>query len=67
MGILIKADKVAKEKSALSYARLLMEMPLNGPFLKDIDFINDWDVVVRQKVKYEWKPSQCSYCQMLGH
>ena len=67
LGIPIKTDKITKEKSTLSYARLLIEMPLNGPFPEHIDFINDWDVVVRQKVTYEWKLTQSSFCQMLGY
>jgi len=51
--IAIKTDKVTKEKIALHYARLLIEMKINGPFPDHIDFINDWDVVVRQSVRYE--------------
>ncbi|KAJ8419746.1 hypothetical protein Cgig2_019154 [Carnegiea gigantea] len=66
LGIPIKPNKITKEKSALSYARLLIEIPLNGPFPKHIDFVNDWDVIVRQKVTYEWKLTQCSFYQMLG-
>ncbi|KAJ8428605.1 hypothetical protein Cgig2_025265 [Carnegiea gigantea] len=42
-------------------------MPLKGPFPEHIDFINDWDVVVRQQVRYEWKASQCGHCKMMGH
>ena len=67
MGVPIKTDKVNKEKLTLSYAKLLIEMPLKGPFPKHIDFVSDWVVAVRQKVMYEWKPTQCSFCQMLGH
>ncbi|KAJ8431667.1 LOW QUALITY PROTEIN: hypothetical protein Cgig2_008599 [Carnegiea gigantea] len=42
-------------------------MKVNRPFPNHIDLINDWDVVVRQAVKYEWQPVKCSHCQMLGH
>ena len=63
----IKIDKVTKDKSALSYAILLIEMPLKGALPEHIEFTNDWDVTVRQKVIYERKPTQCSFRQMLGH
>jgi len=42
-------------------------MPLVRSFPETIDFINDWELVVRQKVKYKWKPTKCTQCQMLGH
>ena len=67
LGIPIKTDKVIKEKSALNYACLLVDRPMEGPFPKYIDFINDWDVVVRQPIKYEWKPITCNHCHMEGH
>ncbi|KAJ8423454.1 hypothetical protein Cgig2_012911 [Carnegiea gigantea] len=67
LGVLIKTDRVTKEKTALSYAHMLIEMKLNETFPEYSDFINDWDVVMRQSVKYEWKPIKCDYYQMLGH
>jgi len=67
LGIPIKMDRTTKEKTAIRYARVLIEMPLEGSFLKYIDFVNDWEVVARQKVHYEWKPILCSQCKMLGH
>ncbi|KAJ8419773.1 hypothetical protein Cgig2_002904 [Carnegiea gigantea] len=67
LGIPIKTDKTTKEKAALSYARLLIEMPVSGPFSDCIDFIFDGDKVVRQFVKYEWKPTKCTHCLMFGH
>jgi len=47
----------------LHYARLLIEMSLEGNFLEFIEFLNDKDVLVRQQVKYEWKPIYCTHCQ----
>ncbi|KAJ8438364.1 hypothetical protein Cgig2_015291 [Carnegiea gigantea] len=67
LGILIKTDKPTKEKIALSYARLLIKMPVNGLFPDSIDFISEGDGVIRQFVKYEWKPKKCIHCLMLGH
>ena len=67
LGIPIKIDKTTKEKSALGYARMLVEMPIEGPFPKHIDFVNDNDQVVRQLVRYEWKPTRCNHRRMQGH
>jgi len=67
LGIPIKIDKATKEKSALGYARILVEMPIKGPFPEHIDFVNDSNRVVRQFVIYEWKPTRCNHCRMLGH
>jgi len=53
LGIPIKTDKFTKEKTALQYARLLVEMKITGPFPLHIDFINDKDEVIRQEVRYE--------------
>ncbi|KAJ8421082.1 hypothetical protein Cgig2_010316 [Carnegiea gigantea] len=67
LGIPIKTDKVTKEKSALHYARLLVEMKMGSPFPEHIDFINNGDMVVRQQVGYEWKPLKCNHYYMMGH
>ncbi|KAJ8420786.1 LOW QUALITY PROTEIN: hypothetical protein Cgig2_017723 [Carnegiea gigantea] len=47
LGIPIKADRTTRDKSALRFARLLIEMPFEGPFPDHIDFINDGDRVIR--------------------
>ena len=67
IGIAIKTDKFIKEKTALQYARMMIEVEINGPFPDHIDFINDWDVVIRQESRYEWQPVKCNNCKMLGH
>ncbi|KAJ8419310.1 LOW QUALITY PROTEIN: hypothetical protein Cgig2_009221 [Carnegiea gigantea] len=50
LGIPLKTDKYTKEKSMLRYARLLVEMQLEGQFLEYIEFANDKNVLIRQKV-----------------
>ncbi|KAJ8423017.1 hypothetical protein Cgig2_016783 [Carnegiea gigantea] len=49
MGIPLKSDKYTMEKTMLDYARLLIEMPMDGTFPKFIEFINDKDVLVQQQ------------------
>ncbi|KAJ8420501.1 hypothetical protein Cgig2_019205 [Carnegiea gigantea] len=40
---------------------------IEGPHPDYVEFVNDFNVVVRQKVKFEWMPVKCGHCQMLGH
>ncbi|KAJ8423588.1 hypothetical protein Cgig2_009242 [Carnegiea gigantea] len=40
---------------------------LQDSFPDFFDFVNEHNVVVRQKVEYEWKPSKCTFCKMFGH
>ena len=67
LSIPIKIDKYMKDKQVLRYARLLVEMPINGPFPEYIEFFNDEDILIRQQVTYEWVPTKCTHCAMLGH
>ena len=67
IGIPIKTDRYTKEKEFLSYARMLIEVPVAGPFVDTIEFINDFGVLVRQKVIFEWKPTKCNHCNLYGH
>ena len=54
MGIPLKTDKQTMEKTYLNYARLLIDIPFEGPFLEYVDYINDKGVVTRQQVPFEW-------------
>ena len=67
LGIPIKTDKFTKEKQAIRYARLLVEMAIDGAFPEQIDFFNEEGILVRQSVIYEWIPSKCTHCAMMGH
>ena len=67
LGIPIKTDNFTKEKQAIRYARLLVEMTIDGPFPEQIDFFNEEGILIRQSVTYEWIPSKCTHCAMLGH
>jgi len=55
LGVPIKTDKYTRDKAFLRYARLFIEMQLQENFQDFIDFVNEHNVVVRQKVEYEWK------------
>ncbi|KAJ8421235.1 hypothetical protein Cgig2_000839 [Carnegiea gigantea] len=67
LGIPIKTDRHTMDKTRLSCARLLIDIPVDGLFPEYLDFVNDHDVVVRLRVEYEWKPLKCNHCKIFGH
>ena len=67
LGMPLKTDKYTKERQMIRYARLLIEMPIEGPFPDYIDFFNEAGILIRQPVSYEWIPTKCNHCAMLGH
>ncbi|KAJ8424525.1 hypothetical protein Cgig2_000663 [Carnegiea gigantea] len=67
LGIPIKTDKYTKEKTWIHYARVLIDIPIAGPFSEYIEFFNEHEMLVRQPVKYEWLPIKCHHCAMFGH
>ncbi|KAJ8424486.1 hypothetical protein Cgig2_030694 [Carnegiea gigantea] len=67
LGMPFKSDKHGRDKTFLNYARVLIDMELEGPFPEYVEFINDKDIVMRQQVKYEWMSLRCTHCNMYGH
>ncbi|KAJ8424423.1 hypothetical protein Cgig2_010652 [Carnegiea gigantea] len=53
VGIPLKTDQYTKERTMLKYARMLVEIPLERDFPEFIEFANEKDVIIRQKV--EWR------------
>ncbi|KAJ8420974.1 hypothetical protein Cgig2_025652 [Carnegiea gigantea] len=56
-----------QEKAMIRYARVLVDMQLEGPFPGSIEFFNGQYVLIRQEVKYAWIPIKCLFCGMFGH
>jgi len=67
LGIPLKIDKFTKEKMMIKYARVLIDIPLDGHFPDYIEFFNEEEVLIRQQVHYEWKPVKCTYGKIFGH
>ncbi|KAJ8429696.1 hypothetical protein Cgig2_004495 [Carnegiea gigantea] len=67
LGCPLRTDKYTKEKSMLKYARLMVEMPLEGHFPEYIEFANEKGLLLRQKVIYEWLPIKCDKCKIFRH
>lgn len=70
MGILgdpIKPDTATVNRDKISYVRYLVEMMIDGDFPEEIAFVSEKGIEVSYKVHYEWKPTRCSECKMIGH
>ena len=57
----------------VKYARLMIEVLIEGlfpdfvEFSDFVEFFNDEDILIRQQVQFEWKPSKCAHFSMYGH
>jgi len=67
LGIPLKTDGFTKDKMMLRYARMRVEMSLEGQFPEFIEFPNEKRVLIRQMVHYKWLPIKCTYYKMFGH
>ncbi|KAK4736499.1 hypothetical protein R3W88_000196 [Solanum pinnatisectum] len=67
VGIPLRADKATTNRERMTYARLLMEIPLNQEYPTCIMFENENGNIVEQRVEYEWKPVLCTKCKNFGY
>ena len=63
----LKTYKYIKGKTMIRYARVLVDMQLEGSFPDFIEFFNEQNVLVRQQIQYEWVLVKCLFCGMYGH
>lgn len=63
----LKTDKPTKERSVLGYARLLIEVKIGATLPDEVDIADEYGVLQKQKVIYEWNPVKCAHCKMFGH
>ena len=49
------------------FARVLIDMWINGFFPDEISFIDENDDLITQQVLYDWKPILCQQCAQFGH
>lgn len=67
IGKTIMVDKNTEMKIGLNFARLLVEVEMDGQLPDTIFFRNERGFVVVQKVLYDWKPTLCKFCCKYGH
>ncbi|XP_060170335.1 uncharacterized protein LOC132601250 [Lycium barbarum] len=63
----LKADRATTHKERLTFARVLVEMPINKEYPTEVRFENEVGRIVEQRVEYEWKPTMCTRCKNFGH
>uniref|UniRef100_A0A803P4Q1 Reverse transcriptase domain-containing protein n=1 Tax=Cannabis sativa TaxID=3483 RepID=A0A803P4Q1_CANSA len=63
----VMIDKVTQNRSMVKFARVLVDMDISDEPPKLIEFLNERKQLVEQQVEYEWLPSKCGVCGMLGH
>ncbi|XP_060972433.1 uncharacterized protein LOC133038331 [Cannabis sativa] len=63
----IIVDKVTQNRTMVKFSRVLVDMDISDNPPKTISFINKHKRLVEQSVEYEWLPSKCATCGMLGH
>lgn len=67
LGKVIRVDNATLKKDRMHFARVLVELDINGDFHDSISFTNEDDELLSIKVLYDWKPQFCSKCQQLVH
>ncbi|XP_060962288.1 uncharacterized protein LOC115695747 [Cannabis sativa] len=63
----IMADKVTLERSMIKYARVLVDVEIKDEAPRTIAFANEKKQLIEQPVEYEWLPTECAACDLLGH
>lgn len=67
VGRAVKMDMATKSKDRLSYARVMVEVPMKQQLPGTISFYNEHGKIVEQKLEYEWLPVVCKKCSGVGH
>ncbi|KAL9233025.1 hypothetical protein vseg_008068 [Gypsophila vaccaria] len=67
IGKYIKSDSSTEQRTKLGYARVMVEVTVDGRFPDIVAFNDENGELVQIKVEYEWKPITCGKCNQLGH
>ncbi|XP_056690078.1 uncharacterized protein [Spinacia oleracea] len=63
----IKRDQATTCRDKLQFARVMIDVPLTQELPEHVSFRDENGTMVRAPVFYEWKPTQCTKCKMMGH
>ncbi|XP_056687876.1 uncharacterized protein [Spinacia oleracea] len=63
----IKRDQATTCRDKLQFARVMIDVPLTQELPEHVSFRDENGTMVRVLVFYEWKPTQCTKCKMMGH
>ncbi|XP_074299638.1 uncharacterized protein LOC141630782 [Silene latifolia] len=67
MGKFIRCDGATTEKTWLSFARVMIDVPFGKPIPSNVKFMDSDGSILSLKVEFEWKPILCTKCQGIGH
>ncbi|XP_048501546.1 uncharacterized protein LOC125497881 [Beta vulgaris subsp. vulgaris] len=67
LGVPLYADECTSQGLRISYARLLIKMDVTQEIPKVVAVEDPDGVVFKQKLEYDWVPTFCKKCQVVGH
>ncbi|KAK9714227.1 hypothetical protein RND81_06G080100 [Saponaria officinalis] len=67
VGKFVRCDVYIEQRIHIAYARILVELPMDQPIVKEVSFLDENDVLCVVKVEHEWLPVMCTKCSGFGH
>jgi len=67
LGVPICADECTSRQLRVSFARVLVEIDVTKPLVKNISIRDAKGDTIEQVVRYEWVPHFCKKCNKVGH
>lgn len=67
LGKPIKRDAATVSRDKLQYARVLVDMPITQKLPDQVSFMNEHSELVQVPITYEWRPTVCDNCKLVGH
>lgn len=61
------ANELTEKCKRLSFAKICVEVDVSSELLTTVEVVNARGESCDISVKYPWKPSKCSSCQVFGH
>ncbi|XP_056692012.1 uncharacterized protein [Spinacia oleracea] len=62
----IKRDQATASRDKIQFARVLVEVPMDT-LPNFVTFLDEHGELVKVAVHYEWRPTICNSCKMVGH
>ena len=63
----VKRDSATINRDKLHYARVMVEVPMNQKLPESVSFVNEHGMITQVELRYEWRPTLCEKCQLIGH
>lgn len=63
----LKTNKATSQKKNMTYAKVLVDIPLNKASPSTVKFKNEYGRIVKHEVVYERKPVLCTKCKNFRH